>query len=261
MSAPSGTRLTHLTDAQLAAAGRQMLDGHRYRRRHDPPCPLPCQCRKLMEYTDAEIVEALRSGRGLTLCGLALSGRRDDDPRVELTGPPYGVDRQLSPVPQGRLSAQARFLAVPVRNASPYAFTAGMVLEVSPAGRAELERYQAYVLDSWSSGDLLATGQQVRAMGVDLRGLDAGAERTVYFPVNCLDCVSGVAEVEFSLRANAPDAGTGTAAVVGTVQVWAPRPAGAIVVVSPAVATTRAGAPARAAAGGVRALPARAPSP
>lgn len=229
-------------DARFAEHCRWLTDGQPLRSDREPCRPQSCDCEATARYTDEEIVDALRHGRPLTWCTLALRAERDDDPNLEITDPPYGVDRVLRPVPQGRLSPQARYLAVPVRNASPYAFAPDLVLEVSATGKAELARYRAFVLDSGTS----ETG---------VGGLDAGAERIVYFPVDTVDCVTGAARVEFQLRSGGAGKEIKGTAVTGTVQIWAPQPAVAVVVVRPAVAAARVEAldPVQA-TGGVRAL-------
>lgn len=130
----------------------------------------------------------------------ALLARRDGGPAFALAGEPYLADAQGQPLSQGEVAGtQARFLAVPVRNTGAEAFASGLVLEISEQGHAELARHQAFVRDSWTSDELLVTGQDVVGLGVSLAGLEVDEERTVYFPIDAADCVTGAAGVEFIL--------------------------------------------------------------
>jgi hypothetical protein len=210
-------------------------------------CRGPCECREVVGYLDAEFVAAIRAGRPEYRCGAFVAARRIDGERAfALVGPPFGADRQFRPLPQAGLAAQAWFLAVPVRNSGTQVFASDLVLQISGAGRDELARYQVFVADSWTSQDLLASGQDVEGMGVSVAGLDVGQERTVYFPVDAVDCLTGRAEVEFALRHRDAQPGMLIQAVVGTVQVVGPARIDHPVVVAPAVASSNAADRARA---------------
>jgi len=129
-----------------------------------------CDCRERMNLSDEEIIGLWRSRDRKGLCFATIPEPIDGEPVFELPRNPYGVDGRLHPLPRGELAEQARFLAVPVRNSSARAFASDLVLEISKTSHEHLAMYRAVVRDSWTSHDLLATGQEVTGSGVSLAG-------------------------------------------------------------------------------------------
>jgi hypothetical protein len=96
----------------------------------------------------------------------------------EVTGMPRLVGDGLRDDP-----ADARFLAVTVRNSGYRAFGYETVLDVTDAGRDALARSGVVVEESWEPEALRETGQEAYGRAVGVPPLDPGDQGVVYFPV------------------------------------------------------------------------------
>lgn len=103
-------------------------------------------------------------------------------------------------------SADARFLAVTVRNSGYRAFGYEAVFDVTDAGRAALAQAGVVLAEDWDPAALRATGQEAYGRAVCVPPLEAGGQGLVYFPVLevSADGVAHAVDVEFVLARDRP---------------------------------------------------------
>jgi hypothetical protein len=97
-------------------------------------------------------------------------------------------------------AAEARYLAVTVRNTGHKTFGYDTTLEITDTGRTALARRGIAVEEDWRPETLRATGQEASGRAVLLPPLEPGAHCRAYFPVSVQPTTSGdAAEVEFEV--------------------------------------------------------------
>jgi hypothetical protein len=113
---------------------------------------------------------------------------------------PYAVRTDdLFQMPDGifETTLQRYYMGVRVRNTWGEALDDSHVLDISPAGRAELAARGVEIIDSWTEAELSMLGQRQLGTGMILGPLRPGESRTVFFKIDVTHAAPRKHPVEF----------------------------------------------------------------